>query len=161
MRNTLQQRFIRCSKEVNMDEKKDVMLSVCYPVNASDFAAAGEVSRMIKQSLKKLGIQDSIVRRVAIAAYEAEMNIVIHTLGGVMLLEVTPVNIILNAKDKGPGIADIEMAMSEGYSTAPDTVREMGFGAGMGLSNMKRCADDFVIESRAGGSTEITMKFNL
>ncbi|MHB1315622.1 MAG: ATP-binding protein [Christensenellales bacterium] len=144
-----------------MNEQKDIILFHSFPVAPYDFIAAGEVSRKIKQSLKKIGIKDSIIRRIAIAAYEAELNIVIHTLGGLITLEVTPQYVILVSKDTGPGIADIDMAMSEGYSTAPDEVREMGFGAGMGMSNMKRCADEFLIDSRTGGETTIRMKFYL
>ena len=144
-----------------MSEQKDVILSNTYTVISYDFATAGEVSRKIKQSLKKLGIPDHIIRRVAIASYEAELNIVIHTHGGQLILEVKPQYVQMISKDTGPGIPDIEMAMSEGYSTAPDEVREMGFGAGMGLSNMKRCADDFWIDSKAGGETTIRMRFYL
>lgn len=141
--------------------QNSILLSNTYPVASYDFAAAGEVSRKIKQSLKKLGIPDAIIRRISIAAYEAELNIVIHAHGGQITLEVTSQYVLLESKDIGPGIADIEMAMSEGYSTAPDEVREMGFGAGMGLSNMKRCSDDFLIDSKPGEATTIRMRFDL
>ena len=144
-----------------MQQEKNIILSNIYPVAAHEFATAGEVSGIIKQSLKKLGIPDPIIRRIAIASYEAEMNIVIHTYGGELILEVTPEYVQLASKDIGPGIPNIEMAMSEGYSTASDEIREMGFGAGMGLSNMKRCSDEFLIDSKAGKATTIHMKFYL
>lgn len=128
-----------------------------FNVEKDDFDRAGEASSNIKKILRQLGIDAAIIRRVAIATYEAEINIVIHSLGGEIDLEVDPSNIKIIAKDKGPGIANIELAMQEGYSTASDKVREMGFGAGMGLPNMKKCSDKFQVESELGKGTTIAM----
>ncbi|HHW70792.1 MAG TPA: anti-sigma regulatory factor [Clostridiales bacterium] len=132
-----------------------------YNVEAGNYALAGEASSSIKALLKKLGISGDIVRRMAIAAYEAEMNIVIHSKGGCLILKISPEELILISEDRGPGIPDIDLAMKEGYSTAPDEAREMGFGAGMGLSNMKRCADEFNIKSTVGIGTKVQIKIYL
>ena len=131
-----------------------------FQVTAGDFASAGEVSVKIKQKLKKLGIPQSIVRRIAIVSYEAELNMVIHSLGGVMILALDPDSITLQCNDVGPGIPDIDLAMQEGYSTAPESIRTMGFGAGMGLPNINRNSDELNIESDSSG-TRISMKFKL
>lgn len=128
-----------------------------FNVEKDDFDRAGEASSNIKKILRQLGIDAAIIRRVAIATYEAEINIVIHSLGGDIQLEVDPSSIKIIAKDKGPGIANIGLAMQEGYSTASDKVREMGFGAGMGLPNMKKCSDKFQVESELGKGTTIAM----
>ncbi|HOH88728.1 MAG TPA: anti-sigma regulatory factor, partial [Bacillota bacterium] len=111
--------------------------------------------------LRELGIDSSIIRKISIAAYEAEMNIVIHSTGGQIVLEITPGVIRIIASDRGPGIADVELAMKEGYSTATDRVREMGFGAGMGLPNMKRCSDRFYVTSSEGTGTQIVIEVDL
>lgn len=128
-----------------------------FNVEKDDFDRAGEASSNIKKILRQLGIDAAIIRRIAIATYEAEINIVIHSLGGKIDLEVDPGSIKIIASDRGPGIANIELAMQEGYSTASDKVREMGFGAGMGLPNMKKCSDEFKVESALGKGTTITM----
>ena len=128
-------------------------------VAAGDFTEAGEASSAIKRQLKQLGINAGIVRRVAVGAYEAEINLVIHSMGGEMILDISDTQIRLTVKDVGPGIPSIEKAMTEGYSTASDDVRDMGFGAGMGLPNMKRNADEFSIESTVGVGTTIVMTF--
>ena len=138
-----------------------VTLREIYPVEAGDFTTAGEASGKIKRILKKLGVDSSIVRRVSIAAYEVELNLVIHSLGGTLELAVRPDYLELNVRDRGPGIPDIDLAMSEGFSTASDDVRTMGFGAGMGLPNMKRNATDFSIRSEVGVGTDIEMGFDL
>ncbi|GAB6088078.1 ATP-binding protein [Alkaliphilus crotonatoxidans] len=135
----------------------DILLS--YEVAKHDFSKAGEASSGIKKVLRQLGIPDSIIRRVAVATYEAEMNIVIHSEGGQITLSIIPEKLVITAKDLGPGIENIEIAMKEGYSTASREIRELGFGAGMGLPNMKRCADEFHIESALGRPTEITITF--
>ena len=140
---------------------EEATLHEVFPVKARDFATAGEVSGRIKRILKGLGVDSSVVRHISVAAYEVELNLVIHSLGGEMELSVDPTSIYLNVTDVGPGIPDIELAMSEGYSTAPDDVRMMGFGAGMGLPNMKRNATDFHIESEVGVGTRINMRFAL
>ncbi|WZL74678.1 anti-sigma regulatory factor [Clostridiaceae bacterium 35-E11] len=128
-----------------------------YTVVKDDFSRAGEASSSIKKVLRQLGIDSTIMRKVAIVTYEAEMNIVIHSEGGNVIVYITPDNIQIIAKDNGPGIENIELAMEEGYSTAPNKVRELGFGAGMGLPNMKRCSDEFYIESEKGKSTTLKM----
>ncbi|MDO4739952.1 MAG: ATP-binding protein [Eubacteriales bacterium] len=132
-----------------------------FPVAAGDFVTAGEASGKIKRILKKLGVSSSVIRHVSIASYEAEINLVIHSDGGQMELVVDEGAITLLVTDIGPGIPDIERAMQEGYSTASDSARMMGFGAGMGLSNMARNADRFDIESKVGAGTKIEMVFNL
>lgn len=132
-----------------------------FPIEAGDFATAGEASASIKSTLKRLGVQPSLVRRIAIATYEVEMNVIIHSLGGALHFAVTPEYIDLQAIDRGPGIPDIDQAMREGYSTAPDSVRDLGFGAGMGLPNMRRNADQFQIESTMGEGTSIRMRFSM
>ena len=130
-------------------------------VQKGDFAAAGQISASYKNMLKRLGVDSKVVRRLAIASYEAEINLAIHTLGGSMTIIVYPDHIFLVVEDTGPGIADIALAMQEGYSTAPEEVRMLGFGAGMGLPNMKRSSDTFEITSELGSGTTIRMGFNL
>ena len=129
-------------------------VSLHYDVVAREFEHAGEASSKIKRALNRLGFPPQIVRRAAIAAYEAEMNIIIHAdEGGALVVEVRPDRIIMRAVDTGPGIPDIERAMEPGFSTAPEWVREMGFGAGMGLSNIKRCTDEMRLQSPLGVHT--------
>jgi anti-sigma regulatory factor (Ser/Thr protein kinase) len=132
-----------------------------FHIKAGDFASAGEASSQIKKTLKQLGIDPGLVRRVTIAAYEAEMNLIIHSIGGELKLKVTPQSIIVMAEDKGPGIPDIDLAMQEGYSTAPEIARELGFGAGMGLPNIKRCADRLNIQSEVGEGTLLEIYFDI
>lgn len=132
-----------------------------FAVTAMDFVTAGEASAKIKRLLKKLGVNSAVVRRLSIACYEAEINLVIHSLGGKLILTVGADDVTLVSSDVGPGIPDIELAMSEGYSTASDDVRMMGFGAGMGLANMARNADRFHIDSKVGEGTTIEMVFLL
>jgi serine/threonine-protein kinase RsbT len=136
-------------------------LNESYSVQSGNFNAAGDASASIKNILKRLGISTSVIRQIAIAAYEAELNIIIHSLGGHLRLIVSRDLVTLIAEDCGPGIADLQQAMTEGFSTAPESVRMLGFGAGMGLPNMKRCADDFDIVSHPGKGTTIRMKFNV
>jgi serine/threonine-protein kinase RsbT len=130
-------------------------LEMDFAVARHDFAAAGEVASRVKQVLRQLGIASDLVRRAAVATYEAEMNLVIHSDGGKVVLRVDSGRIVVEACDLGPGIPDIELAMREGYSTASDEVREMGFGAGMGLPNMQRCSDSFTIHSSVGRGTTV------
>ncbi|MBQ3168803.1 MAG: anti-sigma regulatory factor [Clostridia bacterium] len=132
-----------------------------FQVVAMDFTTAGEASATIKRLLKKLGVNSSVVRRLSIACYEAEINLVIHSMGGKLILTVGAEDVVLTSEDVGPGIPDIDLAMSEGYSTASEDVRMMGFGAGMGLANMARNADGFNIESKVGVGTRIEMIFKL
>jgi anti-sigma regulatory factor (Ser/Thr protein kinase) len=135
------------------------MVKLNYRVYPEDFAKAGDASSNTKKVLKKLGIPSDITRRAAVATYEAEMNIIIHSSGGEIIVNIWTTKIEIIAKDCGPGIPDIDKAMQKGYSTASDHVREMGFGAGMGLPNMKRCSDGFLIDSKGGEGTTVTMIF--
>ena len=128
-----------------------------YTVDADDFTVAGEASGAVKKVLKQLGFSSDIIRKVAVAMYECEINMVIHADGGVIDVEITPEKIRMIHSDKGPGIKDIEKAMQEGYSTADEKVRELGFGAGMGLPNMKRYTDEMKITTKIGEGTVVDM----
>ena len=132
-----------------------------YEISGTDFSVAGEASSNFKMVLKKLGINPDIIRRVAIAMYEAEINTVVHGGGGECDAEVLSDRIKIVFSDNGPGIADVELAMQEGFSTASETVRELGFGAGMGLPNIKRYTDDMEIDTKVGEGTKITLTVNL
>ena len=132
-----------------------------YPVAKGDYTRAGEASTDIKRRLRQLGVGSNVMRRVAVASYEVELNLVIHSLGGRLILDVGPEGVFLVSEDVGPGIPDISMAMREGYSTASEEARSLGFGAGMGLPNMKRNADEFDIQSELGKGTRISMRFRL
>ena len=136
-----------------------VILEKNFPVEAGAFTTAGEASTTIKRTLKQLGISAEVLRHVSVVCYEVELNLVIHSLGGTLTLLVDPDNVTLISKDVGPGIPDIEQAMTEGFSTASAEARTLGFGAGMGLPNMKRNATEFDIQSEVGVGTTITMKF--
>ena len=137
------------------------LIRIDYPVASADYTSAGKASTDIKRRLKQLGVGGDVLRRVAVASYEVELNLVIHSQGGELSLSVFPDAVQLVSADVGPGIPDLEMAMREGYSTANEEARSLGFGAGMGLPNMKRNADDFDIKSEVGKGTTITMRFNL
>jgi anti-sigma regulatory factor (Ser/Thr protein kinase)/predicted transcriptional regulator len=139
----------------------EVALVFGYHVEARNFARAGEASSGLKRTLSRLGIHPQIIRRVAVATYEAEINIVVYTDGGDIVAEVRPDRVKIEAVDKGPGIPDIEQAMEPGFSTAPEWVRELGFGAGMGLPNIKACADKMDIRSTVGVGTHLTIKIYL
>ena len=139
----------------------EVLLHAEYPVEAEDYTCAGEASADIKRKLKQLGVSSNVLRRVAVASYEVELNLVIHSAGGALTLEVSPEWVRLISRDRGPGIPNLELAMREGWSTASETARSLGFGAGMGLPNMKRNADEFSIESTVGEGTTIEMGFRL
>ena len=132
-----------------------------YTVVGQDFTSAGAASVDVKKRLRLLGISPEIVRRVSIAMYEGEINMVIHANGGEITVEITPEKVRMVLDDVGPGIPDIELAMQAGYSTAPDEVRNLGFGAGMGLPNMKKYTDDMEIVTKLGVGTKITMEVNL
>ena len=132
-----------------------------FTVEAGNFTLAGDASSKIKRILKQLGLDAVLIRRIAVSSYEAELNLVIHSYGGEMFLEISPYLVRLRIKDIGPGIPDIEKAMTEGFSTASDEVRDMGFGAGMGLPNMKKNSDSFEIESIIKQGTTIIMEFYL
>lgn len=132
-------------------------MKITYEVLGDDFTRAGEASGKFKKVLKQVGFDAEVIRRVTIAMYEAEINMVIHAHGGTADVNVYEDKIEIILADKGPGIADINLAMQEGYSTATENVRSLGFGAGMGLPNMKRYTDEMKIESEVGVGTTITM----
>ena len=132
-----------------------------YEISPDDFTRAGEASSDVKGKLKQMGVSPAAVRKVAIAMYEGEIYMVIHARGGEITVEITPERIKMVLADVGPGIPDIELAMKAGYSTAPDEVRNLGFGAGMGLPNMKNYTDTMEIETELGVGTTITMTVNL
>lgn len=132
-----------------------------YDVPGDDFTRAGEASGDVKSHLKKLGFDPATIRNVVIALYEAEINMVIHAGGGKIDVSIEPDCINMVLTDHGPGIADIDLAMTEGYSTAPDNVRSLGFGAGMGLPNIKKYTDDMVIDSTVGVGTTIKLRVDI
>lgn len=129
-----------------------------YTVLGRDYANAGRVSTQIKDTLKRLGVHPGVVRRVAIVSYEAEMNLVMYAARGTFLLSINSEDITLNINDEGPGIQDIQLAMQEGYSTATAEMKEMGFGAGMGLPNIQKNADEFNISSEIGVGTRLFIR---
>jgi len=128
-----------------------------YVVDGDDFTLAGGASGEVKKVLKKLGIPSEVIRKVAVAMYECEINMVIHADGGEIDVEISPEKIRMIHKDRGPGIKDIDKAMSEGFSTASEEVRELGFGAGMGLPNMKKYTDEMEITTNVGVGTTVSM----
>lgn len=132
-----------------------------FVVDGDDFTSAGHASVQVKKNLRQLGISPEIIRRVSIAMYEGEINMVIHAGGGVADITVAEDCIEIVLKDTGPGIKNINEAMQEGFSTAPDSIRSLGFGAGMGLPNMKRYSDYMDIQSSVGVGTTITMRVNI
>jgi CBS domain-containing protein/anti-sigma regulatory factor (Ser/Thr protein kinase) len=142
-------------------ESDQTGLILRYFVRPHDFVHGGEASSKIKRALERLGAHPRIVRRVAVATYEAETNVMIHTHGGEIIAEVRPERMRLTVVDSGPGIEDIERAMQPGYSTAPDWIRELGFGAGMGLNNIKACADEMKLNSEVGIGTRLELIFAL
>ena len=137
----------------------ELFMSLCFDLISGDFERAGEASSKIKKTLQQIGISAGIIRRIAIGTYEAEMNVIIHANGGQAKADIYPEYTIITIEDNGPGIPDIGLAVQEGYSTAPDYIRDLGFGAGMGLPNMKSCSDDFDITSKVGEGTKIVMTF--
>ncbi|MCB7129604.1 MAG: ATP-binding protein, partial [Candidatus Brocadiales bacterium] len=132
-----------------------------YDIIGKDFDRAGETSSKLKKALKRMGIPPDILRRVAIASYEAEMNAVIYTDGGKLVARITPERIAVEVNDSGPGIEDVERAMEPGYTTASDWIRERGFGAGMGLPNIKKCSDDMHLESTVGEGTQLRFSVHI
>lgn len=132
-----------------------------FDVDGNDFTSAGQASVQVKKNLRQLGLDAETIKRVSIAMYEGEINMVIHAGGGVADVSVSESCVEIILKDNGPGIADIDKAMQAGYSTAPDSIRSLGFGAGMGLPNMKKNSDSMEISSVVGEGTTITMRVNL
>jgi anti-sigma regulatory factor (Ser/Thr protein kinase) len=128
-----------------------------YNIDATDFTRAGEASSDVKSKLKQMNLPPEVIRKVAIAMYEGEINMVIHANGGEITVEITPQEIKMTLADKGPGIKDVEQAMQEGWSTAPDNIRTLGFGAGMGLPNMKKYSDTMDVSSTIDVGTTVTM----
>ncbi len=136
-------------------------MNLHYEIDGNDFKATGEASSAVKKILKQLGMNNDIIRKVAVSMYEAEINTVIHGKGGYCDVEISPERIIMTFTDHGPGIADIEKAMQEGFSTATEEIRELGFGAGMGLPNMKKYTDNIEVISAVGEGTTVTMMVNV
>ena len=132
-----------------------------FKVEGDDFTSAGQASVQVKKNLRQLGFDTETIRKVSIAMYEGEINMVIHAGGGTAEVSVTESYIEIVLDDQGPGIADIEKAMQAGYSTAPDNIRSLGFGAGMGLPNMKKNSDSMQITSTLGKGTRIVMRINI
>jgi anti-sigma regulatory factor (Ser/Thr protein kinase) len=128
-----------------------------YTIEGGDFSRAGHASSEVKKLLKQLNIDNQLIKRIVVALYEAEVNIVAHAKSGVIDVSIFPDMVFIKLTDRGPGIKDINLAMQEGYSTASQKVREMGFGAGMGLPNMKKNADKLNIESTAGVGTTVEL----
>jgi len=137
------------------------VLSLSFNVEGRDFKASGEASNRIKRTLEHVGLDWNVIRRAAVVLYEAEMNIVVHAWRGVLRAEITPSRVTIIAEDEGPGIADIALAMTEGFSTAPAEIREMGFGAGMGLPNIKKHSDELHIDSEVGKGTRLVAVINV
>ena len=151
--------FIKAdSSETGSDMSDSVKFR--FDVDGSNSTTAGQASVQVKKNLRELGIPAEAIRRVSIAMYEGEINMVIHAHGGVAEVEVFEDKIVIVLSDTGPGIPNIELAMKEGYSTAPDNIRSLGFGAGMGLPNMKRYTDGMKIDTELGKGTTITMVVN-
>ena len=141
-----------------MTENKSLKMS--YDVAGNDFERAGEASAKIKKMLQRIGVPADVVRRIAIGTYEAEMNAIIHAGGGNVAAETFTDATVITVSDQGPGIPDVDKALEEGYSTAPDYIRQMGFGAGMGLPNMVKCSDEFDVQTAVGQGTTIVMRFH-
>ncbi len=137
------------------------LLTFNYTIPGDDFTRAGEASSSVKNKLKKMGLDSNTIRKVSIAMYEGEINMVIHADGGTITIEISSEKIRMILADTGPGIADIDKAMENGYSTAPEEVRSLGFGAGMGLPNMKKYTDYMNIDSTVGVGTTVTMDVRL
>lgn len=135
----------------------DDVVRFTFQVDGEDFSSAGAASVQVKKHLRQMGFSPDIIRRVSIAMYEGEINMVIHADGGVATVEVTDESIVMILEDRGPGIPDVSLALQEGYSTAKDNIRSLGFGAGMGLPNMKKYSDSLEIETEIGVGTKITM----
>jgi len=139
----------------------DNKIRLTYDIKADDFTRAGEASSSLKAYLRQMGIAPDIIRKTAICMYEGEINMVIHAKGGVIFVDITADEIIMTLKDEGPGIKNIDQAMIEGFSTAPDNIRLLGFGAGMGLPNMKKYSDEMNIETVIGKGTTVTLKVKI
>ena len=142
-------------------ESEQTTLILRYRVVAQDFMHGGEASSKVKRALERLGAHPQILRRISVATYEADTNLMIHSIGGEIIVEARPDTIKVVAVDQGPGIPDTELALQAGYSTAPDWIRELGFGAGMGLANIRACTDRMTLHSVMGEGTRLEMEFDL
>ncbi|MHC4478593.1 MAG: CBS domain-containing protein [Planctomycetota bacterium] len=149
---TRRDKIRRLFEDISADR---IALFFQYEVAGQDFKRAGESASRLKTTLRRLGLRSQLVRRVAIATYEAEMNLIIYTNGGRIRVRVQPHEILVKVEDWGPGIPDVAKALQPGYSTAPEWVRELGFGAGMGLDNIRKCADEMKLRSAAGKGTQL------
>ena len=136
-------------------------IKLLYPVEGGDLIEAGEASSKMKLTLKKLGLPQDVIRRASICMYEGEINMVIHADGGQAEVEIDPTQILIRMTDTGPGIPDVEQAMREGFSTAGQTARELGVGAGMGLPNIKRYSDEMHLETQLGKGTTVTVRIKI
>lgn len=136
-------------------------LNFHFDIDGSDFSSAGAASVMVKKKLRQLAYDPEVIRKVSIAMYEGEINMVIHANGGTADVEVSDEEIVIILRDKGPGIPDVELAMQAGYSTAHDNIRNLGFGAGMGFPNMKKYTDELKVDTVVGEGTTVTMKVRL
>ena len=146
-------KIVDVKEELYMPE----ILKQSYNVSADDFAAAGAASAAVKKTLKQLGFSVDFIRRTSIAMYEGEINMVIHSTGGVANVDIAEDHVTITLADRGPGIEDIDLAMQEGWSTATDAVRELGFGAGMGLPNIKKQSDELQLTSEVGVGTTLVI----
>jgi len=144
-----------------MSLNTDKTIEGSFQLIGGDFSIAGESSAQLKKILTDLGVEEDIIRRASIATFEAEMNVIIYAAAGTLNYTITPEQIRIVIVDMGPGIKDIDQAMQEGFSTAPDWVREMGWGAGMGLPNIKKNSDEFKLDSVVGEGTTVEMAINL
>lgn len=137
------------------------MINLRYDVPGDDFTRAGEASGDVKAHLKKLGVDPAVIRNVVIALYEGEINMVIHAGGGEINVDIDPDKISMTLTDHGPGIPDVSLAMQAGYSTAPDNIRALGFGAGMGLPNIKKYTDEMIIDTKVGEGTTMKLRVDV
>ncbi|MFH1737430.1 MAG: CBS domain-containing protein [bacterium] len=145
------------ARSLHESEEKPGVETITASIKAMDLDSAGTFASLLKKALKERRVDPEVARRAAIAAYEAEVNVILHSMGGILEAFLTDRDVTILVRDRGPGIADVELAMQEGYSTANEVVRALGFGAGMGLPNMRRCSDEFSIKAPASGTT-VTMK---
>lgn len=139
----------------------DDFVRLQYDIDGENFTSAGEASTKVKRNLRQMGFSPETIRKVSVAMYEGEINMVIHAKGGVATVDVYDDKIIIVLADEGPGIPDVALAMQAGYSTAPDNIRSLGFGAGMGLPNMKKYTDDLQIKTTPGKGTTVILTINL
>ena len=135
-------------------------ITLTYAINERDFFVAGESASRVKKTLQQLGLKQDVIRKVAIVIYEAVMNVAIHAVSGMLIIHIDSEGISISTEDSGAGIADIDLAMKEGYSTASDEARQLGFGAGMGLPNIKQCSDRFSLDSQVGVGTKLKAVVN-